>query len=111
MKCLRDEVGNGSSVAGSHPLPVGVEDPRDASIDAGAVIGHGVRLSASLRFVVHAAYADRVDVAPVVLRLRMHRWVSVHLRGRGEQESSALLAGQLEQRSGSGSTRVQGCDW
>ena len=55
-----------------------------------AAVGHRQRLGEALRLVVDAARADRVDVAPVRLRLRVHRRVAVHLRGGGEHEAGAL---------------------
>src|SRR5581483_8233083 len=54
------------AVVRPHSGPVGVEDPRDAVVDALLpVVGHGQRLGVPLRLVVDAARADRVDVAPV----------------------------------------------
>ena len=70
-----------------------VEDAHDARVDAvEAVIGHGHGLGEALGLVVHAARAHRVDVAPVVLALRVHERVAVHLGGRGEEEPGAACA-------------------
>ena len=55
-----------------HPRAVGVEDPHDARVDPLlAVVGHRQRLGVALGLVVDAARADRVDVAPVALGLRV----------------------------------------
>ena len=43
------------------------------------------RLGAALALVVAGAEADRIDVAPVALRLRVHGRVAVDLGGRGLQ--------------------------
>ena len=61
-----------------------------------AVVGHRQRLGVALRLVVDAARADRVDVAPVVLGLRVDLGVAVDLAGRGEQEAGALELGHAE---------------
>ena len=61
-----------------------------------AVVGHRHRLGEALGLVVHAARADRVDVAPVRLRLRVHLRVAVDLAGRGEEEPGVLGLGQAE---------------
>ena len=64
---------------------------RDLDGDAvGPVVGHRHGLRVALGLVVDAARADGVDVAPVLLGLRMDQWVAVDL-GRGrEQEPGAL---------------------
>src|SRR6266511_934786 len=46
--------------------------------------------------VIEPPGADRVDVAPVALWLRVHLGVAVDLAGRGEQEASALLLGEAK---------------
>ena len=61
-----------------------------------AVVGHRQRLGVALGLVVDAARADRVDVAPVGLGLRVHLRVAVDLAGRGEQEARALALRQAE---------------
>ena len=61
-----------------------------------AVVGHRHGLGEALGLVVHAARADRVDVAPVVLALRMDERIAVDLGGGGEQEARLLGLGQAE---------------
>ena len=53
-------------------------------------IGHRVCLGTPLRLVVTATWSDRVDVAPVRLRLGMHQRVSIDL-GRGSQEKRGVF--------------------
>src|SRR4051795_8447856 len=85
------------AVVGAHPRTVGVEDPHDRRVDALlAVIGHRQRLGVALGLVVDAARPDRVDVAPVGLRLRMDLRVAVDLAGGEEQEAGAVGLGQAE---------------
>src|SRR6187200_3193053 len=87
---LAQEVRDRAPVVRPHLRAVGVEDPHDRGVDALlAVIGHRQRLGIALRLVVHPARADRVDVPPVGLGLRVHLGVPVHLAGRGEQEPRA----------------------
>ena len=44
----------------------------------------------TLGLVVNASRANRVDVAPVIFRLRMNQWVAVNFRSRCENELRAL---------------------
>ena len=79
----RTKVGIARPSFGAHPRAVGVEDADDRRVHALlAVVRHRQRLGVALRLVVDAARADRVDVAPVGLRLR------VHLAGRRRPRSS-----------------------
>ena len=97
LERLADEGRDRAAVVRSHARPVGVEDAHDRRVDALlAVVGHRQRLGVALGLVVDAARADRVDVAPVGLRLRMHLRVAVHLARRGEQEARPLHLGEAE---------------
>ena len=60
------------------------------------MIRHRHRLGVPLRLVVDPTRADRVDVAPVALGLRVDERVAVHLRGRREQEAGTLGLRQPE---------------
>ena len=69
----------------------------DAGVDVvGLAVGQGHGLGEPLGLVVDAARSDRVDVAPVRLRLRVHLRVAVDLGGRGEHETGVLVAGQAQ---------------
>ena len=86
---LRHERRNGPAVIQAHPRPVRVEDSDDLRVHAVvAVIGHRHRFGKALGFVVDAARADRVHVAPVGLLLRMLERIAVHLGGRREHETA-----------------------
>ena len=61
-----------------------------------AVVGHGHGFGEALGLVVDAARADRVDVAPVALGLRVDQRVAVDLGGGGQEEPRALELGQAE---------------
>ena len=94
---LADEGRDRATVVGAHPRAVGVEDPDDRRVHALlAVVGHRQRLGVALRLVVHAARADRVHVAPVRLRLRVHLRVAVDLARRRQQEARALELREAE---------------
>ena len=92
---LDDEVRHHAAVVGMHARAVGVEDARD--LDAHFVLPPVVeeqRLGAALAFVVAGARADRIDVAPVVLGLRMNVRVAVDLGGRRLKNFRAQPLGQ-----------------
>ncbi len=89
----------------------GVEDPGDSDLDAVlAVVGERQGLGEALRLVVDPAGADRVDVAPVGLRLRVDQGVAVDLGGRGEQDARALVPGQAERLVGAERADLHGLD-
>ena len=97
LEGLAQEGRDRPAVVGPHPRAVGVEDPDDRRVDALlAVVGHRQRLGVALGLVVDAARADRVDVAPVALGLRVHLGVAVDLARGGDQEAGAVLLGQAE---------------
>ena len=97
LERLADEGRDRAPVVGAHARAVGVEDPGDAGVHALlAVVGHHERLGVALRLVVDAAGADRVHVAPVGLRLRVHLRVAVDLARRGDEETSSLELRQAE---------------
>ena len=74
-----------------HTRAVGVEDADDLRVDPVIpVIGHRHRLGEALGFVVDAARADRVDVAPVAFLLRMLQRIAVDLRGGRDDEARVL---------------------
>ena len=117
---LHDEVGDDAAVVRVHARAVGVEDARDLDRQLVlAVIVEEQGLGAALAFVVAGADADRIDVAPIVLGLRMDRGVAVDLAGRGLEDLAASGAwraqhvdramdaglGRLHGRAGSGSAR------
>ena len=100
-KRLHDEIGNHAAVVGMHARPVGIEDPRD--LDAQLVLAPIVeeqRLGAALAFVVAGARSDRIDVAPIILRLRMNMRVAVNLRRRRLQDLGLHALGQAQHIDG-----------
>ena len=77
---LDDEVGDHPAVVGVHARPVGVEDPRHLDLQPVlAVIVEEQGLGAALALVVAGARAQRVDVAPIVLALRVDLRVAIDL--------------------------------
>ena len=105
---LLDEVGDDAAVVEGHAGTVGVENARDSNLEAVlAEVIESQGLGASLAFVVAWALADGVDVAPVVLRLRVLQRVAVDLGGGGEEEAGAgalmlgvkFFGGKEEQRA------------
>lgn len=80
LERLHDKVGHHTAVGGVHTWAISVEDAHDADGD-GVLAGEGVGegFGYALALVVAGAWADGVDVPPVVFRLRMDFWVTVHL--------------------------------
>ena len=101
LQRLDDEVRHHAAVVGMHARAVGVEDARD--LDAQlvlAVVVEEQRLGAALALVVAGARADRIDVAPVGLGLRMDRRVAVDLAGRGLEDPALQALGQAQHVDG-----------
>ena len=83
-----------------HARAVGVEDARHLDADAVlAVVVEEQRLGAALALVVAGARTDRVDVAAIGLRLRVHERVAVNLAGRGVEDACARALGQAQHGS------------
>ena len=74
------------------------------------MVGHGEGFGGPLGFVIDAAWADRVDVAPIGFGLGMHQRVAVDLGGGGEQEDRPPGVGQVEQVAGAECTHLQSLD-
>jgi hypothetical protein len=111
LEGLAAEGGDDAAVLGAHARAVGVEDADDAGFDAVvAVVGHDDGFGEALGFVVDAAGADGVDVAPVGFDLRMDEGVAVDLGGGGEQEARALGLGQAEGVVGAQRADLEGLD-
>ena len=52
------------------------------------------RLGAALAFIITGARTNRVNVAPIVLSLRMNAGIAVHFGGRGLEDFSSQSLGQ-----------------
>jgi len=86
-QCLDDEVRHDAPVIWMHARAIGVEDARDANAQLVlAVIVEEQSLGAALAFVITGARADRIDVAAVILGLRMDRRIAIDLGGRGLED-------------------------
>ena len=97
LQRLHDEVRHHTAVVRVHARAVGVEDARNFDAQPVlAVVVEEQRLGAALAFVVAGAGADGVDAAPVVLGLRMHFRVAVHLAGRGLEDLRLHALGQAQ---------------
>ena len=94
---LDDEVADHAAVVRVHARAVGVEDAHHLDAEAVlAVVVEEQRLRAALALVVAGAHADRVDVAPVVLGLRVDLRVAVDLAGGGLQDPRLHPLGQAQ---------------
>ena len=94
---LHYEVRDDASVLGVHLRTVRVEDAHHPDVHPvlPAVVG-AQRLRDALALVVAAPEPDRVDVAPVLLDLRMHERVAVYLARRGVEHARLRLERELE---------------
>ena len=87
---LHNEVRHDAPVVRMHARAVGIENPCDLDVELVLpVIVEKERLCAALALVVTRPDADRVDVAPVTFRLRMHGRITIHLAG-GRLKDAAL---------------------
>ena len=98
---LHDEVGDHPPVAGMHARTVSIEDAGhpDRQLVL-AVIVEKQRFRTALAFVVAGPRPDRIDVAPVAFRLRVHFRVAVDLGGGGLQDAGAGALGQPQHVDG-----------
>src|SRR5690606_304556 len=81
---LIDEGWDSAPVTRSHTRAVGVEDAHDARVDALVLtVCGGQGLPETLALVVDTPRSNGIDVAPVLLWLRMDLGVAVDLGGRG----------------------------
>ena len=80
-----------------HPRTVGVENPGNLDLDAVlTMIVKEQGLGAPLAFVIARARADRIDISPIILGLRMHRRIAVDFTGRGLQYLATEPFGQAQ---------------
>jgi hypothetical protein len=80
---LHDKIRHHAPVLRVHARAEGVEDPRH--FDTQFVLTKIVEeqsLGAAFSFIITRARADRIDVSPIVFRLRMDLWVAVHFGRR-----------------------------
>ena len=71
------------------------------------MVRHRERLGEPLRLVVDRARPDRVDVAEVGLRLRVHERIAVDLAGRREQEPGVVRPREIERAPGADRADVE----
>ena len=91
------EIGNHPPVIDRHPRAVGVEDAHDLGIDVVLpMVVHHQRFGDALALVVTRSHADRIDVAPVALGLRMLLRVAIDFAGRGQQDACMDPLGETE---------------
>jgi hypothetical protein len=101
LQRLHDEVADHAAVVGVHARAVGVEDARHLDLQRVlAVVIEKQGFGAALAFVVAAADADGVDVAPVGFDLGMHLRVAIDLAGGGLEDLGAQALGQAEHVDG-----------
>ena len=94
---LDDEVRDDATVIRVHAGTVSVENPHDADVHAILpVVIEKQRLGTAFALVVAGAAADRVDIAPVAFRLRVHRGVTVDLRSGSLEDAGFDPFGQAE---------------
>ena len=78
----------GDAVIWKHPRAIRVEDARDLDVELVlAVIIKKERFSASLAFIITRARANRINMAPIGVFLRMHACVAIDFRGWGLKDA------------------------
>src|SRR5262249_1009450 len=92
-----DEARYDAPVVWVHPRAISVENP--SNLDPQLVLTPIVeeqRFGTTLAFVVAGSQTDRVNVAPIILRLRMREWIAVNFRRRGLQYSCLQPFGEAQ---------------
>ena len=84
-----------------HARTIGVEDARDLDLHAVlAVIIEEKRLGTALAFIIAAAQADRVHIAPIGFGLGMLRGIAIDFAGGSLQDRNLDALGQAEHVDG-----------
>jgi hypothetical protein len=79
---LHNEVRHNPPIVRVHSWAIGVENTGDLYAQAVlAPIVEKQRLGASLSFIIARTWSDRVDMTPIVFRLRMNLRVTIDFRG------------------------------
>ena len=106
---LADEVRNDAPVMRMHAWAVSVENARhlDGHVELTVVVEEE-RFRATLAFVVARARANRIDVSPVILALRMDIRVAIDLAGRGLQDPGSRAAREAQHVDGAVHARFRG---
>mmetsp|Transcript_14832 Transcript_14832/g.28210 ORF Transcript_14832/g.28210 Transcript_14832/m.28210 type:complete len:260 (-) Transcript_14832:35-814(-) len=87
-KGLDDEVADYTTIVLKHTRTVRVEDTCDTDLKLMlTVVLHTERFGNTFPLIVAGADADRVDISPVFLNLRVNFWIPVDFRGRRDKES------------------------
>ena len=94
---LAEECRQHPAVVDAHTRAVSIENADDAGVHfVVVVIGHGDGFEEALGLIVHAAWANGVDIAPILFRLRMLEWIAVHFGGGGYQDSGIFFFRQAQ---------------
>src|SRR4051794_12499325 len=91
-----------------HAWAIGVEYPRylDADLMLSPVV-EKQRFGTAFAFIVARAHADRVDVAPILFRLRVNCRITIDLRSGSLQNLRAQTLGEAEHIYGPVDTRFR----
>jgi hypothetical protein len=85
---LADHIGNDTAIVRTHARSVGVEDSCNADIHAlGSRRVESESLGCTLALVITGTWPRRIDIAPVILWLRMDLWVAIDLARGSKQET------------------------
>jgi hypothetical protein len=106
---LADKCRDDTAVVHAHAGAEGIKDADDAGVDAVlAMVSHGQGFGKALGFVITAAGADGVDVAPIFFGLRMDGWIAVDFGGGSDQKAGAFAFGKAEGFVGAEGADFQG---
>ncbi len=106
---LHNEVAHHTPVVGVHAGAIGVEDAGHTNVQPMlTVVVKKQGFSAALAFVVAAANANGVDIAPVVFGLGVHGWIAIHLAGAGLKNAGIQSLGQAQHVDGTVHAGLEG---
>ena len=94
---LANEVGNNPAVERVHARAIGIENPGDPHLNiVHAVVVHKQRLRGPLALVIAGSRPDGIDVAAILLGLRVDLGIAIHLTGRCLQHLCAATLGHAQ---------------
>jgi len=112
LEGLGHKVGDNTAVIEGHFGAVRVENADDTDFQAVfTVVIHSEALSSTFTFIIAGALSNWIDIAPVVLGLRVLKRVPINFRSGGDEETGSATLGKTQHVHGTNKTSLNGLDW